>query len=375
MAPRRRRIRCPFCQSMRTIRYGSFALKKVQKGAKRKRRRRWYCNDCQRAFTPYQVPSEHISLLAYQAAELYYDSKASYRDVARKLGIHRSTAYRLISAVSKNCKPPCEVNAELKPQWSGYLIVDGDAVAVGSGKKILLLGVDSHSQDILHALLVNREDGQTWSRFLSGIQHIPGYTPPGVVSDGFPALIQGVQAVYPQHPRQLCVRHFEKDLTHLLRYRFTQKPGHWRQNKRLLGAVHGMLYANSFTRAQQQLEQIAVDSGFQQAGFTGIIRHIKKQFPHLMTYHRHAGMPRTNSIIEGVISRLDERIDPADGYGSDKTCWATLKMLIMWYRFKQFTDCRKKNRSKNGKSPIQLAGVDTSDINWIRYSQNLKNQQ
>jgi len=129
------------------------------------------------------------------------------------------------------------------------------------------------------------------------------------------------------------------------------------------------------TRAHQQFKQIAVDAGFHQAGFSGIIKHIKKQFPHLVTHHRHAGMPRTNNIIEGVISRLDERIDPADGYGAHKSCWATLKMLIMWYRFKRFTDCRKKNRHKNGKSPIQLAGVDTSDINWIRYSQSIKNQQ
>jgi len=372
MTPRQRRIRCPFCRSIRTIRYGSFALKKTVVGTKRKRRKRWYCNDCHRTFTPYQKPSDQLSSLAYQAAELYYDSKASYRDVARKLGIHRSTAYRLIAGVSNNCKGPEQVNAELKPRWSGYLIVDGDAIDVGSGKKLLLLGVDSHSQDILYARLVNREDGASWTRFIGDIQHILGYTPPGVVSDGFPALIQGVRTVYPQCPRQLCVRHFEKDLSHLLRYRFIQKRGHWRQNKRLLIAVHRLLYAHSLTGAQRQLEAILVDSGFHQAGFSGIIRHIKKQFPHLVTHHHYASMPRTNSIIEGVISRLDERIDPADGYGSQQTCWATLKMLIMWYRFKQFTDCRKNNRHKNGKSPIQLAGVDTANINWIRYSQNLK---
>ena len=375
MAPRRRRIRCPFCQSMRTIRYGSFALKKAQRGRKRKRRRRWYCNDCQRAFSPYQVPSEHVSSLACQAVELYFDSKGSYRDVARKLGIHRSTAYRLISAVSKNCKTPCEVNAELKPRWSGYLIVDGDAIDVGTGRKMFLLGVDSHSQDILHTLLVNSEDGHNWTRFFSELRYSLGYTPPGIVSDGFPAIIQGIQAIYPHCPRQLCVRHFEKDLTHLLRYRFTQKPGHWRQNKRLLDAVHRMLYANSIAKAQRQLESISVDSRFQQAGFSSIIKHIKRQFPYLVTHQFHADMPRTNSIVEGVISRLDERIDPADGYGSHQTCWATLKMLIMWYRFKKFTDCRKKNRKNNGKSPLQLAGADTADIDWIRFSQRIKNQQ
>ncbi|KPL17717.1 MAG: hypothetical protein AMJ92_11180 [candidate division Zixibacteria bacterium SM23_81] len=375
MAQRRRRIRCPSCQSLHTVRYGSFSLMRKRQKGKREKRKRWYCNDCQRAFTPYQSPSEYMSLRAYRAVDLYFDSRASYRDVARRLGFHRNTAYRLISERCKNCKTPFEVTVELKPRWSGYLIVDGDAIDVGRGRKMLLLGVDSHSQDILHALLVNSEDGHNWTRFFLDLRDMLGYTPPGIVSDGFPAIIQGIQAIYPHCPRQLCVRHFEKDLTHLLRYRFTQKPGHWRQNKRLLGAVHRMLYAHSITKAQRQLESISVDSGFQQAGFSRIIKHIKRNFPYLVTHHLHPGMPRTNNIVEGVISRLDERIDPADGYGSHQTCWATLKMLIMWYRFKKFTDCRKKNRKNNGKNPLQLAGIDTAGINWIRFSQRIKNQQ
>ena len=47
------------------------------------------------------------------------------------------------------------------------------------------------------------------------------------------------------------------------------------------------------------------------------------------------------------------------------TCWATLKMLVMWYRFKKFTDCREKNKHKNGKSGLDLAGVHTSNTDWI----------
>lgn len=80
-------------------------------------------------------------------------------------------------------------------------------------------------------------------------------------------------------------------------------------------------------------------------------------------------MPRTNNIAEGVISRLDSKIDQADGYQCYDIAWATLKMLIMRYRFKKFTDCRKKNKHKNGESPLELAGVNTSNINWVKFSQ------
>lgn len=359
---------------MSTKRHGSFVLQPGANG-KHKRRRRWYCNSCRRSFTAYQRSSETISSRAYRAADLYFDSKASYRDVARHLGVHRNTAYRLICELTSNCKSPLEVSQQLKPRWAGHLIVDGDVIDVGAQKKVLLIGVDSLSQDILHARLVNRETGRTWTRFFSEIHQNLDYQPPGIVSDGFPAIVQGIRAVYPEQPRQQCVRHFAYDFHRLLRYRFTQKKGHWRQSDRLCTAVSQMLYARSLTQAHQLLESIITDPGYRQAGLSRVIAHVHKAFPDLITHHVCPEMPRTNSIVEGVISRLDERIDLADGYGSDQTCWTTLKMWIMWYRFKKFTDCKKKNKKNNGKAPIQIAGIDTSKIDWIRYSQRLKKQQ
>jgi hypothetical protein len=44
-----------------------------------------------------------------------------------------------------------------------------------------------------------------------------------------------------------------------------------------------------------------------------------------------------------------------------------LKLLIMNYRFHPFSCSR--NRAHNGLSPLELAGVDISNINWVEYSQ------
>ena len=157
------------------------------------------------------------------------------------------TVYDRIIRMGFQCKSPMQVILS-SSLGCGYLVVDGDTIPGGRKSECLMVGVDSYSQDIPHAILAEHEDGMNWTHF------------------------------YP-------------------------------------------------------------------------------------------GMPRTNNVGEGVISHLDEKINRADGYKCHDTCWATMKMLITWYRFKKFTDCRKKNKHKNGKCPLELAGVRTSNINWIRFSQ------
>jgi len=271
-----------------------------------------------------------------------------------------------------NCKSPLEVSLELKPQWSGYLVVDGDSIIVGKHKESLLLGADAYSQDIPLAILAESEDGLNWMRFFLLLKDPIGYPLKGIISDGDPAISEAREAVFPDVPWQLCVRHFEKGLDRFLRYEFTQRRGYRREIDGFRKAIHNMLYAKSLEEAQKYLLAISIDPGFKQAGLSGVIGKIEKKFPNLVTHHLHPGMPRTSNIAEGVISRLDAKINRADGYKCHNTCWATLKMLIMWYRFKKFTDCGKRNKHKNGKSPLQLSKVDTQNINWIGFSQKAR---
>ena len=358
MSKSKRHLRCPKCDGLHTRPHGSFP---VNQGSES--RRRWYCYDCRGTFTPWRQQ------VIDEAVRLYFDTGASYRGIGRTLKVRPMTAYDKVIRKGFNSKSPMEVSLELKPWWSGYLIVDGDSIVVGKHKESLLLGVDAFSQDISHAILAEHEDGMNWVHFFLVMKYPVRYPLKGIISDAEPAIQEAREAVYPDVPWQLCVRHFEKELSHFLRYRFTQKRGYWREIDRLLKAVHRMLYARSFGEAKRYLLAISIDPGFKQAGLSGVIDNVKEKFPNLVTHHFHHGMPRTTNIAEGSISRLDSKIDQADGYKSHDTCWATLKMLIMWHRFKKFTDCQKKNRHKNGKIPLELAGVDTSNINWIRFSQ------
>lgn len=91
------------------------------------------------------------------------------------------------------------------------------------------------------------------------------------------------------------------------------------------------------------------------------------KIPYTGTHFFHPGMPRTNNIIEGIIRNLSRKIDDTDGFESFGTAWNSLKLLIMNYRFHPFSCSR--NRAHNGLSPLELAGVDISNINWVEFSQ------
>lgn len=358
----KRHFRCPRCFSLNTKRHGKRSNKQ---GKTVSRKQRWRCKTCHHVFTPSEQPK---SSLRRKATELYFDSGASYRAVARHLGLHKMTAYGYIQELASNCKEPWETSKELSPQWEGFLVIDGDFLRVAKRRYSLLIGVDAKTQDIPDALLAPHEDARHWIRFLNSLDRIE-YPVKGITSDADPAIQAAVRAVLPHVPYQLCVRHFFKGLIHTLRYRLTQKRGYWRENDRLLEAAHQMLYAHSFAQAKQYLTAICIDPGFKKAGLFPLIEHIEAHFSQLTQHHFYPGMPRTNNIAEGVISRLDAKINRTGGFEFQRTAWATLKMLIMWYRFKKFTDCRKPNKQNNGKCPLEIAKVDASNIDWITFSQ------
>ena len=91
------------------------------------------------------------------------------------------------------------------------------------------------------------------------------------------------------------------------------------------------------------------------------------KIPYTGTHFFHLGMPRTNNIIEGIIRILSRKIDDTDGFESFETAWNSLKLLIMNYRFHPFSCSRIKDH--NGLSPLELAGVDISNLNWVEFSQ------
>lgn len=348
----KRHQRCPQCGGLKTRRNGCTNAGK----------QRWVCCDCGQSFSP------AVKQKTTAAAKCYFEEQASYRSAGHAIGLDGKHVWERIIDLGLACKSPAEVSVELRPSWCGYLLVDSDSICVGPKKEKLLLCADAYSQDIPHAALVEHEGAPEWVEFFTTLKEQVKYPLRGLVADGDPAIEAAWLKVFPDVPFQLCVLHYERGLKGFLKYRFTQKPGYWRETERFLEAVHRLLYASDLATAVCYRNAIEHDPGFRQASLDEPIANLKERFTQLVTHHSLPGLPRTTNIIEGIISRLDSKITASKSYKQHDTAWATLKLLIMRYRFKPFEACRKHNKHKNGKSPLQLAGVDTAGVNWVTFS-------
>jgi len=301
----------------------------------------------------------------YQAAKLYFTEGSSYRAVGRELGITPLTAFRWIDKLGKNCKSFEEVAQELKPQWGSYLLADGKAIFIRGKEYALLLTADVQTQDIPMAHLAMSENKEGWeSVFIPLRDRIP-YPLQGLVIDGDFGLWAAIKRVFPGTPIQLCVRHVEQFLNYHFRYKYK---GSGRGVEKFMEMTREILYAPDLERWHESVESFkAHQRTWRFFGLEAEYLSFMDKIPYTGTHFYHLGMPRTNNIIEGIIRILSRKIDDTDGFESFETAWNSLKLLIMNYRFHPFSCSRIKDH--NGLSPLELAWVDITNLNWVEYSQ------
>jgi hypothetical protein len=298
-------------------------------------------------------------------ADLYYSAEGSYRAVARQLGIRANTALKITNQLGANCKSFIQVARELRPQWSGSLLVDGKTISVGKRKYALLLTADAKTQDIPYANLFESENLENYFSLLEAVRDKLSYPMKGITVDGDSGLVSATQAAFPGVPLQLCVRHLDEFHVYYFNYRHE---GPAKGVVRFLELTHRLLYAKSLGHLKHLIQEyLTCRDDLIEAGLGQEIKNFERKFDYLWTHLKHPGMPRTTNIIESIIHQLSRKIDRTDGFRSAETAWNSLKLLIMKYRFHTFTCSRIKGH--NGHSPLSLAKAKTSNIHWVTFSQ------
>ncbi len=72
-----------------------------------------------------------------------------------------------------------------------------------------------------------------------------------------------------------------------------------------------------------------------------------------------------NNITEGVNDKFQMKLYLIRSFKKEESAKNTLKLIVMHYRFNSFSSFKIKEH--NGKSPLNLAGVDTSRLDWVTY--------
>ncbi len=358
----KRHKRCPYCTGIRTRKHSIMYRKRLKPDHAKKEYQRWYCYACNKTFS--NTGLIHSKQYAAQAAEHYFVGRASYRNIARILNIHRMTAYRHVQELCQRAKMPWELSTELKPTWSGYLLIDSDAVIVNNRKEYLIVAVDSVTRDIPAAILTKEQGVAQWGLLLSMLKDI-SYPFQAIVSDGFPPIHAAIRAHIPTIPHQLCVRHYHDSIFRVLRYRPHREKVDPQTTEIFMRHVHDILFAPTIGHYRFFLDKLLATKLAQHRGLRDQIFQLQHHYRYLTPHFFNQNIPRTTNIVENVFSQLDLKLNSAIKFGSHESAWNTAKCLISWYRFKKFSSCCKTHRCNNGKAPLELAGVKLKNTSWI----------
>jgi transposase-like protein len=264
------------------------------------------------------------------------------------------------------CKTFAEVAADLRPTWDGYGLADGRTVRIRGVKYALCLTADEGTQDVPQAGLFAHEDYRAWQTTFLALKAL-AYPLKGLTLDDDPALWAAAVAVFPDVPRQLCLVHVMRQMRRWLKYTaripiVVHKP--------FLDLCQRLCYAvNHAHLARLHAEWQTARPQYLREGLADAVAQFESKFPVLWTYLDYPGMPRTSNVIEAVIRQLGRKLDDTDGFQTPGTAWATIQLLLMRYRFHPFS-CSRIQRH-NGESPLNLAGVNTQELDWVRFAQRL----
>jgi hypothetical protein len=332
---------------------------------------RFYCNSCRKYFTAsYKNKYSHYSLdFKGEAVKHFIEDKSTYDIIARRLGASSGSIWNWVNQAGRSCKGPLAIAEELKPNWGGVLAIDGKELKIRGKKRIVLLAVDVLTCDLVYYDVVSAEAKDPCEQLLLIVRDVMKYPTKAIVSDlgKGNVFINLINDLFPGILHQACVVHYDRYLDFIIPK--SKKSSNYELNKIVKQSVRNLLYTDSFNDAQEIfIRLMSCQDVFKASYHKTILKSLKKNF-HLLTAHFHEEiLPRDNNTTENIVGQLETKLEMMKALGSDDNAYGFLKLWAAWYRFKPFTDSNFENR-KN-LSPLQLAGVDTSKLDWLKFILN-----
>lgn len=306
-----------------------------------------------------------------EAVRLYVQGLASYRVLAalleRRLGrsISRFTLNSWVDEIGGKAKTTLEVSGQLRPAWGGFLGVDGKVIYVGREQHCLLIGVDHRTQDVVHALVLPDEEPNGFIRLIAEARLDAGYPLRGVVSDLATGFLEAHQEHFGEIPFQACRVHFDRRLDADIPKMKRSPDAHLRAE--LKDRIRAVLYASSYVAACAGLSSLMRDRE-RYASILGprtdSLRSLERRFEAYTAYHLASGLPPDNNVAENVIKQLNKKLRLMEGFATLESAERFCRLLVACYRFKRFTDSRN---GSNGRAPLEAAGVDLNDRDWLTF--------
>lgn len=338
---------------------------------------RHYCHNPEcpyRTFThfpaglvPYSHSSAQIHLLALQ---MYSWGYSTYRRTGTALGVSSMTAWLWVSEWGHALLPVAALFGLVKS--SGVVGVDEKYVLVPKNNKpagdmrrwmYVYLAVDVWTYDLLHIAIYPFNNLHSAKAFLL-VLRTKGYHPSVIVTDLRQDYGSVIPQVFPSAIHHLCIFHalqdVQKHVKDVYGPSYAQDHPEAQQLKQL---IYNIFDTQSPSEALFRYQQVlALKDAYTQTtpASTVIFDFLVLHWPKLVNAIGSDKIPTTNNTTELVIRRFDQHYQNFCGFESIKSAQRYLGVFEKVYRFTPFSqDAQPRIR---GKSPLQLAGYDTSHL-------------
>lgn len=302
------------------------------------------------------------------------------RTIGRRKHLSKNTVSKAVTTTAKEIKGSIWVAKNLKPTWGHVLGVDGKLIRVFNPgakdyigtraerqyqlKKSWIVGIDVLTKDLPHYKVFDGEGKIDLYDFFKTLKNEVGYDLKVLICDGVPETTTAVRMVYGNIGIQLCVRHFIETLKVFLRQERKEDRA---ETEHLILNIWSALGVRRENDCFDALKILTSDpkTRCQKLIVKSLERHIYQLTTHFRFSEQYF-VPRYNNDSENLFKQVSLRLKSWNMFRSKQSADNYLKAWALHRRFTKFTDCRGHiNRLKNGKAPLELAGVNIEAVDYL----------
>ena len=329
-----RKIKCPHCGSLDTIKKG-----------KREGSSRYFCKSCSRYFTDRRPSVSDKNMFVWFAH--WVRDKQSISQLSQASGYSERTLKRYFYKVLPTC-PTWQIQKREKVN----LLIDGTYF---TNKVCLLLYRDHNIKMTILYRLTKGEALRELKEDLRAIKDV-GIDIESVTCDGGANIIKAVREVCPEAIIQRCTFHITNEICSWLTKRPQSEAA--RELRVLvcyLSRVESHEQAQLWLRAfiewhakyEEYINEKSIDEQSGKWWFTHKMlhrsaTHIMRAIPNMFNYTRFPNVPKTSNSIESFFGHLKDHLRLHRGLSNEH-----FKDFVKWYLFLQSNDGKAtKNRGK-----------------------------
>ena len=327
-------------------------------------------------YSPYRTQTKLLAL------QMYAWGYSTYRRTGPAVGVTSMTVYRWVSAWGYDLLPVAALFGVVKS--SGVVGVDEKYVLVPKNDKpadkmrrwmYVYLAVDVYTYDLLHIALYAHNNQDTAQIFLLALR-AKGYLPRVIVTDLRRDYGGDIARIFPQATHHECIFHALQEVGKTCRKLYGRDYAQSQpQVEELRQAIVAIFQAHTKRTAQKRYEAVLAQRDHyaqQKAETAAIFDFLERHWPKLVNAIESQLIPKTNNTVELVIRRFDQHYQSFCGFNSIETAQTFLAVFEKVYRFTPFSDDAQP--AIRGKSPLQLAGYDISQMPMTTICQGLSPQ-